>query len=114
MDKNQKFEVEGHVVAEMPGTKFKVKINVAGEEHEIVAYLSGKMRRFYIKILEGDFVRVEMTPYDLTQGRIVYREKVLKPGEIPAKPEVKTEDKDKKAKTTKTKKVKKTKTKSKK
>ena len=70
-----KFEVEGYVTEELPGTKFRVQIEVGGEEHEIIAYLSGKMRMHYIKILEGDYVRVEMTPYDLTQGRIVYREK---------------------------------------
>jgi translation initiation factor IF-1 len=80
MSQGPKFVVEGYVTEELPGTKFKVKITVAGEEHEIIAYLSGKMRMNYIKILEGDYVKVEMTPYDLTQGRIIYREKVKSSG----------------------------------
>lgn len=80
MNQGQKFTVEGYVTEELPGTKFKVKISVGGKEHEITAYLSGKMRMNYIKILEGDFVKVEMTPYDLTQGRIIFREKVKSSG----------------------------------
>ena len=67
-----KIQVEGMVIEALPGTQFKVRIE---NGHEILAYLSGKMRKYYIRILLGDRVRVEMSPYDLTRGRIVYRHK---------------------------------------
>ena len=63
-------QVEGIVMETLPGTKFKVKID---EDHELLAHISGKMRMNYIKILPGDNVIVEMSPYDLTKGRIVRR-----------------------------------------
>ena len=63
-------QVEGVVVETLPGTKFKVKID---EGHELFAHVSGRMRMHYIKILPGDSVIVEMSPYDLTKGRIVKR-----------------------------------------
>jgi translation initiation factor IF-1 len=66
----QKIEVEGIVTEALPGTKFRVELE---NGHEILAYPSGKMRRYYIRILLGDQVRVELSPYDLEQGRIVYR-----------------------------------------
>ncbi len=65
--------VEGDVIENLPNTMFHVKL---GEEHQnsvLLCYLSGKMRKNYIKILPGDRVRVEVTPYDATRGRIVYR-----------------------------------------
>jgi translation initiation factor IF-1 len=65
-----KVNVEGLVVEALPGTQFKVRLD---NGHEVLAYLSGKMRKYYIRILLGDRVRVEMSPYDLTRGRIVYR-----------------------------------------
>ena len=68
--KEQKIEMMGKVVEALPGTQFKVELE---NGHEILAYLSGKMRRYYIRILLGDQVRVEVSPYDLTRGRIVYR-----------------------------------------
>lgn len=67
-----KIIVEGVVVEALPGTQFKVRLETG---HEVLAYLSGKMRKYYIRILLGDSVRVEMSPYDLTRGRIVYRHK---------------------------------------
>jgi len=67
-----KIEIEGTVIEALPGTQFKVRLD---NGHEILAYLSGKMRKYYIRILLGDRVRVEMSPYDLTRGRIVYRYK---------------------------------------
>jgi translation initiation factor IF-1 len=71
MTKDQdKIEVEGTVIEALPGTQFKVRLETG---HEVLAYLSGKMRKYYIRILLGDHVRVEMSPYDLTRGRIVYR-----------------------------------------
>jgi translation initiation factor IF-1 len=73
MAKNdEKIQVEGLVIEALPGTQFKVRLE---NGHEVLAYLSGKMRKYYIRILLGDRVRVEMSPYDLTRGRIVYRHK---------------------------------------
>lgn len=63
--------VEGEVVENLPNTLFKVKLEEG--EKIILCYLSGKMRKNYIKILPGDRVRIELTPYDLNRGRIVYR-----------------------------------------
>lgn len=68
--KEEKLEVEGVVVEALPNTQFTVELD---NGHRVLAYLSGKMRRYYIRILLGDRVRVEMTPYDLSRGRITYR-----------------------------------------
>lgn len=68
--KEDKLEVEGVVVEALPNTQFMVELD---NGHRVLAYLSGKMRRYYIRILLGDRVRVEMTPYDLSRGRITYR-----------------------------------------
>ena len=69
---DSKILAEGSVIEALPSTQFKVRLE---NGHEILAYLSGKMRKYYIRILLGDRVRVEMSPYDLTRGRIVYRHK---------------------------------------
>ena len=66
----QKIEALGIVTEALPGTKFRVELE---NGHEILAYPSGKMRKYYIRILLGDQVRVELSPYDLELGRIVYR-----------------------------------------
>lgn len=63
--------VEGEVIENLPNTLFRVKL--FNSEKVILSYLSGKMRKHYIKILPGDKVRVELTPYDLERGRIVFR-----------------------------------------
>ena len=65
-----KIQVEGEVIEALPGTQFRVRLE---NGHEVLAYLSGRMRRYYIRILLGDHVKVEMSPYDLTRGRIVFR-----------------------------------------
>ena len=70
--KEEKIVMEGTVVEALPATQFRVRLE---NGHEILAYLSGKMRKYYIRILLGDRVRVELSPYDLTRGRIVYRHK---------------------------------------
>jgi translation initiation factor IF-1 len=70
MGKEEKIQVEGTIVEALPGTQFRVKLE---NGHEVLAYLSGKMRKYYIRILLGDHVRVEMSPYDLNRGRIVFR-----------------------------------------
>lgn len=72
MAKEEKIQVEGTIVEALPGTQFKVRLD---NGHEVLAYLSGKMRKYYIRILLGDRVRVEISPYDLNRGRIVYRQK---------------------------------------
>lgn len=69
---DDKLVVEGTVVEALPGTQFRVRLD---NGHEILAYLSGKMRKFYIRILLGDRVKVEMSPYDLTRGRITFRQR---------------------------------------
>ncbi len=70
--KNQGIRVEGTVLESLPNAFFKVKLDTG---HVITAYISGKMRLNYIKILPGDRVTVELSPYDITKGRIVYRYK---------------------------------------
>lgn len=74
MDNTKKvLKVKGKILDVMPGTKFKVAVDIGGEEHVIFAYISGKMRMNYIKLIEGDEVELEISPYDLTKGRITYR-----------------------------------------
>jgi translation initiation factor IF-1 len=65
-----KIKVEGTVIEALPGTQFRVRLD---NGHEVLAYLSGKMRKYYIRILLGDRVAVEMSPYDLSRGRITFR-----------------------------------------
>jgi len=69
--REEKIEVEGTVVEALPSTTFRVELDNNG--HTVLAYLSGKMRKYYIRILLGDRVKVELSPYDLTRGRITYR-----------------------------------------
>ncbi len=66
----EKLTLEGKVVEALPNTTFRVKLE---NGYEVLAYLSGKMRKYYIRVLLGDRVRVELSPYDLQRGRIVYR-----------------------------------------
>ncbi len=68
--KKDKIEVEGVVVEPLPNAMFRVELE---NKHEILAHISGRMRKFFIKILPGDKVTVELSPYDLTRGRITYR-----------------------------------------
>lgn len=70
MPKEDHIEMEGTVVDTLPNTMFRVELD---NGHVITAHISGKMRKHYIRILTGDRVLVEMTPYDLTKGRITYR-----------------------------------------
>ncbi len=71
-DKERGIEVEGVVVEKLPSAVFRVKLETG---NEVLAHISGKMRMYYIRILPGDKVKVELTPYDLTRGRITYRYK---------------------------------------
>ncbi len=72
MPKEEKIEVEGTVVEALPNAMFRVELD---NGHRILAHISGKMRMHFIKILAGDKVKVELSPYDLNRGRIVYRHK---------------------------------------
>ncbi len=70
MPKKETIEVEGRVIESLPNTMFRVEL---ANGHNVLAHISGKMRIHYIKILRGDKVLVELSPYDLTRGRITYR-----------------------------------------
>ena len=72
MAKEDVIEVEGVVVETLPNTNFKVELE---NGHQILAHISGKLRMNYIKILPGDKVTIEMSPYDLSKGRIIWRDK---------------------------------------
>lgn len=63
-------QFEGEVMETLPSAMFRVKLE---NDHEIIAHISGKMRKFYIRILPGDRVTVDISPYDLSKGRITYR-----------------------------------------
>lgn len=65
-----KLLLDGKVIEALPNTTFRVELD---NGYQVLAYLSGKMRKYYIRVLLGDRVRVELSPYDLTRGRIVYR-----------------------------------------
>ena len=71
MIKEEKIEVEGEVLEALPNTTFRVKLE--GKKELALCHLSGKMRRYRIKVMPGDQVKVEMTPYDERRGRITYR-----------------------------------------
>jgi translation initiation factor IF-1 len=73
----QKLEIDGEVTEALPNLLFRVKLE---NDHELLAHLAGKMRRFRIRVLPGDKVRVEVSPYDLNRGRIVYRYKLAPAG----------------------------------
>jgi translation initiation factor IF-1 len=72
MPKAEAFSVEGKVTETLPNAMFRVELEGG---HKVLAHISGKMRMHYIKILPGDKVTVELSPYDLSRGRIIYREK---------------------------------------
>ena len=70
MAKEEAIQMEGEVIETLPNTTFRVRLQ---NDHVVTAHISGKMRKHYIRILTGDTVTVELTPYDLSKGRIVYR-----------------------------------------
>ena len=72
MAKEDVIEVEGKVIEPLPNAMFRVELD---NGHQVLAHISGKMRMHFIKILPGDKVTVELSPYDLTRGRIIFREK---------------------------------------
>lgn len=74
MSKQQPIEQDGTVVEALPNAMFRVELdNKQAKKHLVTVYISGKMRKNYIKVLTGDKVRIEMSPYDLNKGRLVYR-----------------------------------------
>lgn len=72
MAKEESFEVEGSVLESLPNAMFKVELD---NGHKVLAHISGKMRMYFIKILPGDRVTIQFSPYDLNRGRITHREK---------------------------------------
>ena len=72
MAKEEQIEMDGKVIDTLPNTMFRVELE---NGHVVTAHISGKMRKNYIRILTGDTVKVELTPYDLTKGRITFRER---------------------------------------
>ena len=72
MAKEEAIEVEGTVLEPLPNAMFRVELDSG---HRVLAHVSGKMRKFFIRILPGDRVTVDLSPYDLTRGRITYRKK---------------------------------------
>ncbi len=70
MAKRERIEVEGKVITVLPNTMFRVEL---ANGHQVLAHISGKMRKHYIKILPGDRVLIELSPYDLNRGRVTYR-----------------------------------------
>ncbi len=73
MAKVDAIEAEGVVTAALPNAMFRVQVTVGDDKHDVLATISGKMRKYYIRILPGDTVLVEISPYDLNRGRIIYR-----------------------------------------
>ncbi len=72
MPKEEKITLDGEVTESLPNARFRVKLD--DNDQEIMAYVSGRMRKFFIRILPGDKVKVELSPYDMTKGRITYRQ----------------------------------------
>ena len=75
MAKEKPITIDGVITETLPSAMFRGEVEIGGEKHEVLAHVSGKMRMYYIKILPGDVVTLEISPYDLSRGRIVYRKK---------------------------------------
>lgn len=75
MAKEKPITVDGTIEKTLPNSMFRVNVQIGGKTHEVLAYVSGRMRKHFIKMLPGDVVTLELSPYDLTRGRIVYRHK---------------------------------------
>ena len=75
MAKEKNIEVDGEIIETLPNAMFRVEVEMGENTHEVLAHVSGKMRMHFIKILPGDVVKLEISPYDLTRGRITYRNK---------------------------------------
>ena len=75
MAKEEAIQVEGVIKETLPNAMFRVEVEIGDDKHEVLAHVSGKMRMHFIKILTGDIVKLEISPDDLTRGRITYRNK---------------------------------------
>jgi translation initiation factor IF-1 len=75
MPKGDAIEVEATVKQALPNAMFRLEVEMGDQTHELIGHISGKMRRHYIRITPGDKVLVQLSPYDLTKGRIVYRQR---------------------------------------
>ena len=75
MAKADTIQFEAKVLKALPNAQFLVEADSGGNKHEVLAHIAGKMRKHFIRIVPGDIVTVEMSPYDLTRGRIVYRQR---------------------------------------
>ena len=73
MAKTESIQIQARVTKALPNAMFRVEAEVGDEKHEVLCTIAGKMRKYYIRILPGDQVTVELSPYDLARGRIVYR-----------------------------------------
>jgi len=73
--KEEAIQVEGVIKETLPNAMFRVEVEIGDDKHEVLAHVSGKMRMHFIKILPGDVVTLEISPYDLSRGRITYRQK---------------------------------------
>lgn len=73
MAASDSIEVEAKVVSALPNTMFRLEVEIGGKVHSVLGHISGRLRRNFIRILPGDRVRVELSPYDLTRGRITRR-----------------------------------------
>ena len=73
MAKEKPITIDGVITETLPSAMFRVEVEIGGEMHEVLAHVSGKMRMHYIKLMPGDKVKIEMSPYDLSKGRIVFR-----------------------------------------
>jgi translation initiation factor IF-1 len=75
MAQTDKIQVEAKVIKALPNAQFLVEAESGNAKHEVLAHIAGKMRKHFIRIVPGDTVTVELSPYDLTRGRIVYRQR---------------------------------------
>ena len=75
MAKEQPITIDGVIKETLPNAMFRVDVEIGGDNHTVLAHVSGKMRMHFIKILPGDVVTLEISPYDLSRGRIIYRQK---------------------------------------
>ena len=75
MAKTELIEAEARVVESLPNAMFRLEVQMGDKTHEMIGHISGRMRRHYIRILPGDRVLIQISPYDLTKARIVYRQR---------------------------------------
>jgi len=75
MAKTEQIELEAKVLEALPNAMFRLEVDMGERKHQLIGHISGRMRRHYIRILPGDRVIVQISPYDLTKGRIVYRQR---------------------------------------